>query len=223
MIRCGRCFLHKSLRVVNVIVNLIGMVMIIYSLWLLKKWVDGFAQLNFSSSVIKPCRFIYTCLGIGIVLCLSTLSGNMVANCISNSTLAVYIIAICSLLLIQVGVIVTIFYKTDWESKITRYIDEHHERFKTFVLFHLLMCRIIAILALVAQINVVVVAVILWSVGGEMRIQCCISAPPNFTYSFLADNSSPVLDDREPRETTLNLYSEGIFKKSFRQWRRIQS
>lgn len=41
---------------------------------------------------MKACkfsRFIYTCLGIGIVLCLSTLSGHMVANCISNSTLAV--------------------------------------------------------------------------------------------------------------------------------------
>lgn len=81
----------------------------------------------------------------------------------------------------------------------------------------------VSLIFFLKQINVVVLAVILWSVGGEMRIQCCILAPPNFTYSFLADNSSPVLDDLGPRETILNLYSEGIFKKSFRRWRRIQS
>lgn len=34
-------------------------------------------------------RFIYTCLGVGIAVCLSTLSGCMVANCISNYTLCI--------------------------------------------------------------------------------------------------------------------------------------
>lgn len=34
-------------------------------------------------------RFIYTCLAVGIAVSLSTLSGHMVANCISNYTLCV--------------------------------------------------------------------------------------------------------------------------------------
>ncbi|XP_057957400.1 helicase and polymerase-containing protein TEBICHI-like [Malania oleifera] len=146
------CCLHSSLRIVNFIVNVFGVGMIVYSLWLLKMWKEGIAELPSTSSLPHPW-FIYTCLGVGIVVCLSTLSGHMVANCISNSTLCFYIVSICSLLFIQIGVIVTIFFKMDWESQLTKYIDEHHEKFQSFIIFHLKMCRLIVLLVVVAQEN----------------------------------------------------------------------
>jgi hypothetical protein len=60
MVRCTRCFLHRSMRVVNLIVNICGIGMIIYSLWLLKKWQDGIAQLPAPlSSLPRPWYFIY--------------------------------------------------------------------------------------------------------------------------------------------------------------------
>ena len=89
MRRCGgRYCLYNSLRVVNVVVNIFGLVIIIYSLWLLKKWIDGVAQLPSPSLLPRPW-FINVCLGVGIVVCLITLSGHMVANCISKSILGV--------------------------------------------------------------------------------------------------------------------------------------
>ncbi|XWS70337.1 hypothetical protein CRYUN_Cryun03dG0039300 [Craigia yunnanensis] len=65
---------------------------------------------------IVKVRFIYTCLGVGIAVCLSTLFSYMVSNCISSSILCIYIFSICSLLFLEVAVIDTIFFKYDWSS-----------------------------------------------------------------------------------------------------------
>nr|POE46364.1 tetraspanin-19 [Quercus suber] len=144
--------------------------MIIYSLWLLKKWQDGVAYLPSVSFLPRPW-FIYTCLGVGIAVCLSTLSGCMVANCISNYTLCIYVVSICSLLFLEVAVLVTIFFKMDWAEELAKYIDEKHTEFKTFVFFHIKMCRSILIMILVPQLCVIVLAIILWAIGTEPRTQ----------------------------------------------------
>ena len=54
MARCRRCCLHNSIRAVNLIVNICGVGMIIYSLWLLKKWQDGVADLPYVSYLPRP-------------------------------------------------------------------------------------------------------------------------------------------------------------------------
>ncbi|XP_027080187.1 tetraspanin-19-like isoform X2 [Coffea arabica] len=166
MVSCSRCYLHRSIRVVNFVINAIGVAMIVYSLWLLKKWKDGVDELDLASPVPTPW-FIYTCLGVGIVVCLSTLLGHSIANCISNSLLAV---------------------------QISIYIDGNHEEFKNFVLFHVEMCRLISISVLVAQLIVALLAGILWAVGCEPNLHCSSSDPPNFTYSFLDDRTSSLSD-----------------------------
>lgn len=127
MARCARCCLRKSIRIVNLVMLLCGAGMIIYSLWLQKKWDESIAEFARSSSTLKPwwvsinhtyfsnhiswkqlfpaeinprkgysasdkllfsvLRFIYTFLGVGIMVCLSTIGGYIITNCISNSTL----------------------------------------------------------------------------------------------------------------------------------------
>ncbi|XP_050266033.1 tetraspanin-19-like isoform X1 [Quercus robur] len=190
MARCRRCFLHNSIRAVNLIVNICGVGMIIYSLWLLKKWQDGVAYLPSVSLLPRPW-FIYTCLGVGIAVCLSTLAGCMVANCISNYTLCIYIVSICSLLFLEVAVLVTIFFKMDWAEELAKYIDENHTEFKTFVLFHLRMCRSILIMILVPQLCVIVLAIILWAIGTEPRTQGGYLNISDFNHSFLVTPNSP--------------------------------
>uniref|UniRef100_A0A6N2NIL1 Uncharacterized protein n=1 Tax=Salix viminalis TaxID=40686 RepID=A0A6N2NIL1_SALVM len=114
MARCARCCLHNSIRIVNLVMLLCGTGMIIYSLWLQKKWDECIAEFPLSpSDPLKPW-FIYTLLGVGIIVCLSTISGYIITNCISNSTLCFYIVAICCLLFLEVAVIVAIFFKIDW-------------------------------------------------------------------------------------------------------------
>ncbi|KAK6927384.1 Tetraspanin/Peripherin [Dillenia turbinata] len=197
MTRCTRCCLHSSMKMVNIVVNLCGIGMIVYSLWLLKKWYEGVAELGSSVPLPRPW-FIVTCLSVGMVVCLSTLCGHMVYNCMTNHSLAIYILSICSLLSLQVAVIVTIYFKMDWASEIDKYIDDNHKYFERFVIFHLTMCRCITVIVVVAQANVVLLAAILWFVGIEPRIHCHTSDPPSFRFSFLIGPDSPLLESDPP-------------------------
>ncbi|KAL6980113.1 hypothetical protein U1Q18_021764 [Sarracenia purpurea var. burkii] len=157
---CNSYCLYKSLRMVNVMVNIFGMIIIIYSLWLLKMWIHGVAQLPSSSHLPRP-----------------------------------------------------------W------YVGAHHKEFKRFFLFHLLICRLIAILVLVAQIHVVVLASILWAVGAEPIIHHHISGTFDVRQSFLADFNSPAIpmDDRGSLEEILKSYMAGIFTNSCSKFRTDQS
>ncbi|GAB2284852.1 hypothetical protein Dimus_019305 [Dionaea muscipula] len=193
-IGCSRSCLRRSLRVVNILVNMCGVGMIIYSIWLLKKWDEGVSQLppESRSSLPRPW-FILVSLAVGIIICLSTLFGHMVANCDSKSVLSIYVISIFSLVLLQGGVIIAIFFKMDLASQLVKYIDDEHKSFKSFIMFHLYMCRVISIMALVAQISVVLLAVTLWIVGTEPAVRHDV---PDLKHSFLISDD----DDEEEEE-----------------------
>lgn len=175
--------------------NFLGIAIIVYSLWLQKKWNDGAAQLPSYPSLPTPW-FIYSCFGMGIAVCLSTLFSYMVSNCINNSILCIYIFSICSLLFLEVAVIVSIFFKYDWSSLISKYIDEYHEDFKSFVIFHEKMCQLIAIMILVPQVSVIALAIILWTAGIERIVQTRsrYSEITDFTTSFLVGTGSDILN-----------------------------
>ncbi|XAR70880.1 hypothetical protein NMG60_11027916 [Bertholletia excelsa] len=225
MVRCSSYCVYKTLRIVNIIVNLLGVLMIIYSLWLLKVWDTEIAQLPSVVGLPLPW-FIYASIGVGIAVCIITLSGHMVANCISKSILVIYTFSIFSLLLIQAGVIVVILFRIDWENEIIWYIDSHHTSFKSFILFHLLICRLIAILFLVAQTSIVALAAILCVIGTEPTIQSHLSDPHEvITQSFLmvpSSSSSAPEDPGRPQET-LKSCMEGIFSRSLHYISRNQS
>ncbi|XVF48529.1 hypothetical protein PTKIN_Ptkin03bG0198000 [Pterospermum kingtungense] len=193
MTRCARCCLHYAMKIVNLIMNFLGIAIIVYSLWLQKKWNDGAAELPSYPSLPTPW-FIYSCFGMGIAVCLSTLFSYMVSNCINNSILCIYIFSICSLLFLEVVVIVTIFFKYDWTSLISKYIDTNHEDFKSFVIFHEKMCQLIAIMILVPQVSVIALAIILWTVGIERIAQSQHLERPDFTTSFLVGTGAGILN-----------------------------
>ncbi|KAK9273374.1 hypothetical protein L1049_018184 [Liquidambar formosana] len=224
MTYCSRCCLQKAIRIFNLIVNLCGVGIIIYSLWLEKKWYAGVSELPSHSSLPQPW-FISTCLGVGIAVCFSTLIGHMVANCITGSNLCIYIFSVCSLILLQVGVIVTILFRIDWASEISQYIDENHEEFESFVRFHLLMCRLITVMVVVLQVNVMGLAVILWCIGTDPRRHNHSLDPPDFAQSFLVASNMPLpdsmteaagikcddLDEVNPQESFLS-YVKSVFR-----------
>ncbi|KAM7277275.1 hypothetical protein ACFE04_019141 [Oxalis oulophora] len=192
MANCSRCCLHDSMKIVNLITNLCGIGMIVYSLWLEKVWVDGVHEFSSVSHFPKPW-FIYTCLGVGIAVCLSTIFGHMVANWMDNSILCVYIVSICSLLLLEIAVIITILFKIDWSKKLAHYIDKDHLKFRNFVLFHIKMCQMMSVVILIPQLNVIAIAFVLRAVGAEPRTRAGYSVVRNFTQSFLVESSIAIL------------------------------
>ncbi|RRT68686.1 hypothetical protein B296_00008658 [Ensete ventricosum] len=85
---CSRCLLNHALRVANLVVNLCGMAMIIYSLWLLKIWNRGVADLDATASSFPTPWFIYTLLGVGIVVCFAAVVGHVVPNSVNPTALS---------------------------------------------------------------------------------------------------------------------------------------
>ncbi|XP_043723492.1 tetraspanin-19-like [Telopea speciosissima] len=191
MVKCSRCCLHRSMKMVNLAVILFGVAIIVYSLWLLKRWKEGVREISSETTIPTPW-FIYTCLGEGIVVCLSMLSGHMVANCISSYTLFTYLASVCSILCLQTLAFISIFYKMDWKDKISKYIDLQDEKFGNFLRINLSVSRLLLIMILAAQINAVIVAFILWATGAEPRSHCRSFGTPEFNQSFLVIPDSPV-------------------------------
>ncbi|KAK9148757.1 hypothetical protein Scep_007514 [Stephania cephalantha] len=198
MVKCIKCFLRSSIRAINLVVILFGLAMIIYSLWLLKRWFTGFKDISSTSTFPTPW-FIYVCLGVGIVVCLSMLSGHVVANKISFRTLLTYIVAVCFILLIQAGLIVWIFINMNWEAKIAEYISMDDEDFKNFLDFQISLCRYFTFFVVFAEISALLPAIVLLKVGPEPRSRCSCSSSDNepddqrLKQSFLVRSSSTLL------------------------------
>ncbi|XP_021606843.1 tetraspanin-19 isoform X2 [Manihot esculenta] len=150
IIECPRCCLYYSIKLVNLIMLFFGIAIIIYSLWLDKKWHQFFSQLHPTSPPPFPW-FIYTCLGVGIVVFLSTLCYYIAFNSISNYTICAYIFIACCLLFLEVAVIVIIFFKMDVVAQIASIIDECHKKIESFLTFHLKISRLIVLLISAAQ------------------------------------------------------------------------
>ncbi|KDO79736.1 hypothetical protein CISIN_1g046491mg [Citrus sinensis] len=106
-----------------------------------------------------------------------------------------YIVTIISLLLLELAVVVAIFFRMDWKMLFAKLIDKYHTKFKIFWLFHLKMCRFVTILILVPQINVLALVVIsLWAIGTEQRRHRNDSEQASIIQSFLVRPNSPVPD-----------------------------
>ncbi|XP_058001780.1 uncharacterized protein LOC110644139 isoform X2 [Hevea brasiliensis] len=172
MVRCPRCSLHNSIKLLNLIMVFFAIGIIIYSLWLDKKWHQFFSELHPASPPPKPW-FIYTCSGVGIAVCLSTLCGYMAVNSISNYTICSYIFIGCCLLFLEVAVIVIVFFKMDLLAQIASSIDECHKKIESFLRFHM---------------NAVALSVIFWAARMESRIDFNQSNATRFTQSFLVPN-----------------------------------
>ncbi|KAJ6697982.1 TETRASPANIN [Salix purpurea] len=163
MTRCARCCLRNSIRVVNLIMLVLGAGIIVYSLWLEKKWDHGIAKFPHGSSPLTPW-FIFVFLGEGIVVCLSTVGGHIIAHCISSSTLFL---------------------------KISAYTGEENTCFEMVILINVKIIRAITILILVAQSSVVILAAILLAAGGEPRTHFLEVDTSIFIQSFLVPTESP--------------------------------
>ncbi|KAG9456148.1 hypothetical protein H6P81_000656 [Aristolochia fimbriata] len=158
------CCFNILTKAANGVLTCCGLVVIIYSLWLLKKWGAGVSQLEAITVVPKPW-FIYILFGVGIVLCLSSLFGQMVSKHNSLTVLSIYVVAICLTLILQGGLVGVIFFKSNLEAEFPDSIFKGNTDFKNFLSFHVSICRLIGFTMLLAQANVVVLTVVVWVVG----------------------------------------------------------
>ncbi|KAH0456349.1 hypothetical protein IEQ34_014256 [Dendrobium chrysotoxum] len=81
------CF-QSTLKIVNSVSGLVGMSMILYSLWMVRAWFQEMSELSPGFSGSHPPWFIFTFLGLGIFLCVVTCSGHIAAETINGHCLS---------------------------------------------------------------------------------------------------------------------------------------
>ncbi|XP_020676530.1 tetraspanin-19-like [Dendrobium catenatum] len=88
MAEWARACFQSTLKIVNSVIGLVGMAMILYSLWMVRAWFREMSELSPGFSGSNPPWFIFTFLGLGIFLCVITCSGHIAAETINGHCLS---------------------------------------------------------------------------------------------------------------------------------------
>lgn len=180
-----RSCLQSTLKIVNSILTMVGLAMVLYSLWMLKEWNSQENALRPDSSLVgrpfpglrssfghmyvssdlPPPWFIYTFLVMGIVLCLITCSGHVAAETANGHCLSCYMLSVGLLLITEAGVTADVFFNKNWEEDFPEDPTGQFDQAKNFVRENFDICKWIGLIVLILQVLSVLVAMILRALG----------------------------------------------------------
>uniref|UniRef100_A0A0C9QU30 TSA: Wollemia nobilis Ref_Wollemi_Transcript_9705_1427 transcribed RNA sequence n=1 Tax=Wollemia nobilis TaxID=56998 RepID=A0A0C9QU30_9CONI len=180
-----RSCLQSTLKIVNSILTMVGLAIILYSLWMLKEW-------NLEESVVRPGNnlvktpfegrpfgqhlsddlprpwFIYTFLGIGISLCLITCSGHIAAETANGHCLSCYMLFVCLLFIVEAGVAADIFLNKNWEEDFPEDPTGQFDELKKFVRDNFYICKWVGLIILIVQALSILLGLILRALGPDL-------------------------------------------------------
>jgi len=180
-----RCCLQSTLKIVNSILTMVGLAMVLYSLWMLNKWnsqenvlrpgssLAGRPFLGLGSSFghmyisadLPPPWFIYTFLGMGIFLCFITCSGHVAAETANGHCLSCYMLFVGLLLITEAGVTADVFFNKNWEEDFPDDPTGQFDQVKNFLRENFDICKWVGLTVLILQVLSVLLAMILRAVG----------------------------------------------------------
>ncbi|XP_057463587.1 tetraspanin-19-like isoform X2 [Actinidia eriantha] len=139
--------LQILLKLVNSTIGIVGISMIIYSMWMARVWqrhMEGSSDDFFRFSVLW---FILAFLGIGITLVAITSFGHIAAHTTNAHCLSYYMVAIFFLLLVETALVADIILNSDWEEDFPEDPTGRFDDFKDFVKSNFNTCRLFMVLA----------------------------------------------------------------------------
>ncbi|KAH0983332.1 hypothetical protein GBA52_010509 [Prunus armeniaca] len=137
-----RSCVQSILKLVNSVIGMVGLAMIMYSLWLIRSWQRNMGHLSFDHSHHHPIPwFIYSILGLGITLCVITCSGHIAADTANGCCLYSYMVFVFFLLMLEAGVAADIFLNHDWEEDFPDDPTGRFDQFKEFVRSNFDICK----------------------------------------------------------------------------------
>lgn len=146
--------------------TVVGLGIIGYSLWMLKKWQIHQLYLLQCGAPPQPW-FMYILLTMGIVLCFTTLIGHVAVETGSGLSLCIYIFLVTLLLVIQGGTFLYVFLKKNWEDYIPEDSTGQLNQFKEFIKHNISICKCIGFIAILVQALTIILAFILRALGPE--------------------------------------------------------
>ncbi|KAG6420471.1 hypothetical protein SASPL_117000 [Salvia splendens] len=184
----ARCCVQSLLKLVNSLLGMVGIAMIIYSLWMFRVWL----RTNESTDVPVPW-FIYTILGIGASLCVITCSGHIAAetangcclfivsfhgrsgnSCFLNYKLCVdllwsgfsrYMAFVFMIFLLEAAVTADVFLNHNWQEDFPADATGNFDKLKDFVKDNFDICKWIGLSVVAVQGLSMLLAMVLKALG----------------------------------------------------------
>ncbi|XP_038704634.1 tetraspanin-19-like [Tripterygium wilfordii] len=141
MVRVVRSCVQSLLKFVNSLIGMVGIAMILYSVWLIRNWQRHTGDWPFPASDHPAPWFIYTFLGLGVTLCVITCSGHVAAETANGCCLYIYMMFVFLLLMLEAGVIADVFLNPNWEEDFPEDPSGSFHKFKRFVQSNFEICK----------------------------------------------------------------------------------
>ncbi|PSS04778.1 Tetraspanin-19 like [Actinidia chinensis var. chinensis] len=164
--------LQILLKLVNSTIGIVGISMIIYSMWMARVWqrhMEGSSDDFFRFSVLW---FILGFLGIGITLVAITSFGHIAAHTTNAHCLSYYMVAIFFLLLVETALVADIILNSDWEEDFPEDPTGRFDDFKDFVKSNFNTCQWIGLFMVLAQGCSIVLATVLRTLEKDQARYC---------------------------------------------------
>lgn len=166
MTAMARSCVQSILKLVNSVIAMVGLAMIMYSLWLIRAWQKSMGHLPFEDPDYSTTPwFIYTFLGLGITLCVITCSGHIAADTANGCCLYLYMVFVFLLLMLEAGVTADIYLNHDWEEDFPDDPTGRFDQFKAFVRSNFDICKWIGLSVVCVQGLTLLLAMILKALG----------------------------------------------------------
>ncbi|GER26316.1 tetraspanin family protein [Striga asiatica] len=156
----ARNCIQSLLKLVNSGLGMVGIAMIIYSLWMLRVW------LRHEESASAPVPwFIYTTLGLGVTLCMISCSGHIAAETVNGCCLYIYMVFVFLLFVLEAAITADVFLNHKWEEDFPKDPTGNLDHLKDFIKDNFDTCRWIGLTVVSVQGLSMLLAMILKALG----------------------------------------------------------
>ncbi|KAL6538267.1 hypothetical protein OROGR_012255 [Orobanche gracilis] len=156
----ARSCIQSLLKLVNSGLGMMGIAIIVYSLWMLRVW------LRHEESAEAPIPwFIYTILGVGVTLCTITCSGHIAAETVNGCCLYIYMAFVFLLFVLEAAVTADVFLNHNWEKDFPEDPTGNFDQLKDFIKANFDTCKWIGLTVVALQGLSVLLAMILKALG----------------------------------------------------------
>ncbi|XP_041026569.1 tetraspanin-19-like isoform X2 [Juglans microcarpa x Juglans regia] len=154
--------LRSLLKVANSAMGIVGIMLILYSCWMIRVWQRDSSHVDYSST--GPW-FMYTFLGIGVTMGVITCLGHIAADSAHGYCLSCYVVIISFLLLLETAMSADILLNSDWEKDLPEDPTGRFHDFEDFVKSNFDFCKWIGFMIILAQGFSILLAVALRTLG----------------------------------------------------------
>ncbi|XP_078427437.1 tetraspanin family protein [Wolffia australiana] len=157
--------LQSILKLANSVIGMVGIGMILYSLWMLRAWYNktrGFWSEGPDSS--SPW-FIYTFLVLGVILCVIACSGHIAAETVNGPCISCYMVFVFLLIIAEAAITADVFLNKNWKEDFPRDPTGRLNEFKDFIDSNFDTCKWIGLTIVGSQGMAIIMAMVLRAMG----------------------------------------------------------